>query len=65
MTYAQLLDWLTTLSDADLKKAVQVLIADQVIPVSGIHHCGYQGSPALDSGHCTDVPRAAHDRPPR
>jgi hypothetical protein len=50
MTYADLLDWLTTLSDIDLAKPAQVLIADQVIPVAGIHDCGCEDSPMLDVG---------------
>jgi hypothetical protein len=37
MTYAQLLDRLTTLSDSGLARPVQVLIADQVLPVFSIH----------------------------
>jgi hypothetical protein len=55
LTYQQLLDWLTTLSDSDLAKPVQVLIADQVIPVVDIH-TGCSDSPMLDVGPMAGVP---------
>jgi hypothetical protein len=56
MTYAELLDWLTTLSDRDLAKPVRALIADQVIPVFAIHNCGCEDSPLLDVGPMAGVP---------
>jgi hypothetical protein len=50
MSYQELLDWLCTLTEHDLDKQVQVLIADQVIPVACIHDCGCEYSPLLDVG---------------
>jgi hypothetical protein len=56
MTYAQLLEFLCSLCDRDLAKPVQVLIADQVIPFSGIHECANEDTPMLDTGHWAGVP---------
>ena len=50
MTYRELLDALESFSERELDKVAQVLIADQVIPLVGIHDCGCEDSPLLDVG---------------
>jgi hypothetical protein len=56
LTYRDLLDFLSGLTEVGLDKAAYVRIADQVIPVAGIYDCGCGACPMLDLGPIEGVP---------
>jgi hypothetical protein len=56
MTYRDLAEYLSTLTERDLNRAAQVRIADQVIPLVGIYDCGCAECPMVDIGPIEGVP---------
>jgi hypothetical protein len=56
LTYRDLLEFLSGMTERDLDRAAHVRIATQVLPVAGIYDCGCAYCPMLDLGPIEGVP---------